>query len=59
MTPAEEWAMAEMSKAQLKPEEYRLVVSVGLAAVLEYRKYAETVLQSYEEIMDDAAAAKL
>lgn len=55
----EEWAMEEMSKAQLTPDEYRLVVTVGLAVVFECRKYAETVLKDYQAVLAEAAEAKL
>lgn len=37
---AENWAMETLKKAQLDPDEYRIVVSVGLAAVHHARKQA-------------------
>ena len=45
---AEEWAIHTMYQAKLTPEEYRIVVSVGLAAVYHARRLAKANLADYQ-----------
>ena len=42
--------------SKLTPEEYRVVVSVGLAAVHHGRKTAKNFLQEYKQFLDEEKA---
>jgi hypothetical protein len=49
---AAEWATEELAKAGLTPDEYSLVVKIGLLAVEHTRKATETA-KAIENEMDD------
>lgn len=47
---AESWAMETLSKANLSPDEYKIAVSVGLAAVHHARSHSKATRQQIAEI---------
>lgn len=53
---ASEWAGEALFKAKLTPDEYRIVVSVGLAAVHHARKAAKAQLADYQAAEEEAGA---
>lgn len=46
----------ELNKAELSPEEYRIVTAIGLAAVLETRKAATRAIEQLQNAQAEAEA---
>lgn len=55
---AEEWTLEALAKAKLTPEEYKIVVSVGLAAVCHARRAAKETAAAIAENQAEAEAMR-